>query len=78
MLAHVGRQRISEAEEISAAMVIDDAFRVAGRARGVIERDGVPLVVRHLPGEFGIAARDEILVFRFGSRDPRPGKAGSM
>ena len=51
MLAHVGRQRISEAEEVSAAMVIDDAFRVAGRARGVIERDGVPLVVRHLPGE---------------------------
>ena len=43
-------------------MVIDDALGIAGGARGVVEGDGIPLVVRALPGEFGIALGDELLV----------------
>ena len=42
-----------------AAMVVDDALRVAGRARRVVERDGVPFVVRHGPGEVGVAGLHE-------------------
>ena len=43
------------AEQMRAAVVIDDALRIAGGAGGVIERDRVPFVVRHRPGEVGIA-----------------------
>ena len=46
-----------------AAVVIDHALGIAGGARSVIERDGVPFVVRHRPGVVGIALRDELLVF---------------
>ena len=46
-----------------AAVVIDHALRIAGGAGGVVEADGVPLVVRHVPGVVGIAAGDELLVF---------------
>ena len=50
-------------QQIGAAMVIDDALGIAGGARGVVERDGVPFVVRHQPGEIGIALAQKILVF---------------
>ena len=43
-------------------MVVDDALRIAGRARGVVERDRVPFVVGHRPGEIRIAAGDEVFV----------------
>ena len=76
-LAEVRRERIAEAQEVGAAMMIDDALRVASRARGVVERDRVPFVVRQFPGELRIAARDKILVFRFGKPRAETGKAGS-
>ena len=47
-------------------MVVDDALGVAGRARRVVERDRVPLVRRHLPGEIRIAALNERLVVDVG------------
>ena len=43
------------AKQISAAMMIDDALGIAGGAGGIIERDRVPFVGRHQPGEIGIA-----------------------
>ena len=46
-------------------MVVDDALRVAGGAGGVIQRDGVPLVVRQAPGEIGIAFVEEGFVILF-------------
>jgi hypothetical protein len=61
-LAHAAGEHVADGEEISAAMVIDHALGVAGRARGVIERDRVPFVVRHRPRKARIARRDEVLV----------------
>ena len=56
------RHQVSERVEIGAAVVIDDALRIARRTRGVVERDRVPLVLRRPPVEPGIAGRDEVLV----------------
>src|SRR2546430_10164581 len=47
---------VAERQQIGAAMVIDDALRVARRSRSVIERDRVPFVIRHLPGVVRVAA----------------------
>ena len=60
--AHAGMDRVGIGHQGRAAMVVDDAFRVACRARRVVERDRVPFVVRHRPFEVGIARRDEILI----------------
>ena len=62
MPAHRAGEHVADGEQIRAAVVIDHALGVAGGARGVVERDGVPLVVRHRPGEIRIALRDERLV----------------
>jgi hypothetical protein len=43
-------------------MVIDDALRIAGGSRCVIERDRIPFVGRTTPGKVGAAAGDELLV----------------
>ena len=42
---------VAERVQIGAAVVIDDALGVAGRARGVVERDRVPFVGRASAGE---------------------------
>ena len=55
MLAHAAGDDVAEREQISAAVMIHHAFRIAGGARGVVERDRVPLVAGHLPGEIRIA-----------------------
>ena len=52
------RQRI----EICAAVVIDDPLGVPGGARGVVERDCAPLVVRVRPPERRIALFEQSLV----------------
>ena len=56
------RHLVAERVQIGAAMMVDDALGVAGRARGVVEGDRVPLVVRGFRGEFRVAGRDEVLV----------------
>ena len=65
MLAHAAGDDVGERQQIGAAMVIDHALGIAGGARGVIERDGVPFVLRHQPVEIGIAFAQKILVFEF-------------
>ncbi len=55
--------RVADRVQIGAAMMIDDAFRVAGRARGVIQRDRAPFILRRRPVGGGIALAEKILVF---------------
>ena len=47
--ADVGGEDVAGGEQIGAAMVVDDALRIAGRARGVVERDRVPFVAGRRP-----------------------------
>ncbi len=63
VLAHGAGDDIGQRQQISAAMMIDHAFGVAGCARRIIERDRIPFVLRHQPGEIRIALAQKILVF---------------
>src|SRR5579863_5011588 len=49
MLRQAPDERIADRIEISAAVMIDDALRIAGGARGIIEGDRIPLIAWHLP-----------------------------
>ena len=69
VLAHAGMDGVGVGHQGRAAMVVDDALRIAGGARGVVERDRVPFVVGHRPVEAGIAAGEEFLVVE--RADPR-------
>jgi hypothetical protein len=55
VVRHAPDEDIADAVQIGAAVVIDHALRIAGGARGVVERDRLPLVLRPAPGEFGVA-----------------------
>src|SRR3984885_5020822 len=57
MLAEIAGENVADGIKVSAAVVGDDAFRVACRARGVAERDGVPFVLRQACNETLIALR---------------------
>src|SRR5262249_39648045 len=56
------RERVAERIEIRAAVMVDDALRIPGRARRVQETDRLPLVRRSAPLEFGIALGEQGLV----------------
>ena len=43
-------------------MMIDHTFRVAGGAGGVIDADGIPLIVGHQPDKFSIATAHQFFV----------------
>ncbi len=59
VLRHPPHQDVAERVQVGAAMVIDDPFRVAGGARGVVERDRVPLVLGGDLGEIGVTLGEE-------------------
>ena len=59
---HRPGQDVADRLQERAAMVIDDALRVAGRARCVVERDCAAFVGWRRPGEPRIALGDEVLV----------------
>ena len=63
MLAHGAGDDVRHRQQIRAAMMIDDAFGVARGAGRIVQRNGVPFVVRHQPGEVGVALAQKILVF---------------
>ena len=63
MAADVGGDDIADREQIGAAMVVDDALGIAGRARGVIERDRVPFVDGRRALVSLVALGDQSLVF---------------
>jgi hypothetical protein len=62
VFAHGAGHDIADREQMRTAMMIDDTFGIAGGARGIVERDGVPLIIGHFPGVGGIALRDEFLI----------------
>ena len=55
-------KHVAERVQVGAAVVVDDALRIAGGAGGVVQRDRVPLVGRRLPGELRVALGEERLV----------------
>src|SRR5271154_1100733 len=62
MAPDVGGDDIADREQIGAAMVVDDALGIAGRARGVVERDRVPFVARRRALVSLVALGDQGLV----------------
>jgi len=68
VVAHRPGHLVAHGVEVGAAVVVDHPFRIAGGAGGVVEADGVPLVLRPLPGELGIALGEEGLVVELADR----------
>jgi hypothetical protein len=62
MQAHVPYQGVADRVQIRAAMVIDHSLGIAGRAGGVVQGNGLPLVGRKLPGKLGVALGQQGLV----------------
>ena len=59
---HVGGDDVAGREQVRAAMVVDDALGIAGGARGVVERNRVPFVVRRGALIGFVALGDERLI----------------
>ena len=57
------RHDVANRIQVRAAVMRDHAFRIAGGAGRVAQRDGLPFVLRQFPWKRRIAAGDEILVF---------------
>ena len=57
VLRHPPGERVADRVQVGAAVVVDDALRVAGGARRVVERDRIPLVARQRPRIVGIGRR---------------------
>ncbi|MNQ31925.1 hypothetical protein D3C85_453080 [compost metagenome] len=68
VVAHRPGHLVAHGVEVGAAVVVDDALGVAGGTGGVVETDGVPLVLRPLPGELGVALGEEGLVVEVADR----------
>ncbi|MNZ32539.1 hypothetical protein D3C78_498700 [compost metagenome] len=68
VLAHRPDHLVAQRVQVGAAVVVDHALGIAGGAGGVVQRDGVPLVLRPLPGELGIALGEEGLVVELADR----------
>ena len=67
------RHDVADRFQERAAVVIDHALRIAGGARGVVERDRAALVGWRRPREVRIAAGDEVLVLDLAEPLARPG-----
>ena len=63
MLAHAGGKHIAGRQKAGAAMVIDNAFRLARGARRIVQRNRIPFIARHFPSEIGAAFSDEAFIF---------------
>ena len=63
MLAEIAGEDVADGVEIGAAMVGHHALGIAGRSRGVTERDGVPFVRRQPCDKARIALRQRVLIF---------------
>src|SRR5438067_11647180 len=62
MVPYAPDESVAERVEIGATVVIDDPLRIAGGARGVVERDRVPFILGRHFREGRVAARDERFV----------------
>ena len=63
-------------QQIGAAVMIDHALGIARGAGRVVERDRVPFVVRHRPGEVRVAFAQQFLVFEAAEPLARAGEFG--
>ena len=63
-MRHAPGHDVADRIQIGAPVMVDHALGVAGRARGVVERNRVPLVGGRLPCIFRITLCDEALVLR--------------
>ena len=54
-VAHGPGHLVAQRVKVGAAVVVDHALGVAGGAGGVVERNGLPLVIRPFPGKFRVA-----------------------
>ncbi|MNG99410.1 hypothetical protein D3C79_585780 [compost metagenome] len=68
VVAHGPGHLVAQGVEVGAAVVIDHAFGIAGGAGGVVQRDGLPLVLGPLPGELGVAFGEKGLVVQVADR----------
>ena len=64
-VGHCPDQRVADGVQKRSAVMIDDALRIAGCSRCVVQRTGVPFVGGPCPVVFRITSGDEILVFDF-------------
>ena len=64
MLRHAPGHDVANRIQIGAPVMVDHALGVAGGARGVVERNGVPFIGGRLPCIFRIAPCDEALILR--------------
>jgi len=68
VVAHVPGHLVAEGIQVGATVVVDHALGIAGGAGGVVEADGVPFVVRPLPGELGVTLGQQRLVVEIADR----------
>jgi hypothetical protein len=68
MARHARREHVRIAHQGRTPMMVDDALRIAGGARRVIQRDGVPFVGGQLPREFGVAVFEKRFVIEIRKR----------
>ena len=73
---HVPGEDVPHGVEVSAAVVHDDALRVARGARGVVQGDGLPLVGRLVPVVPGVRGGEQGLVLLVADRLARAGVLG--
>ena len=69
--------RVAHGVQPGAAMVVDDALRVAGGARGVVQRDGLPFVGRPERREILVAFVEQRLVVELAQPLLGPSCSGS-
>ena len=62
-------ERVRVAHQRRAAVMVDDALRIAGRAGRVVQADRIPFVGGHAPGKIRVALGEERLVVE--RADPR-------
>ena len=64
-MRHAPVQDVADRVQMRAAMMGDDALRIAGGAGGVVQRDRIPLIGRVLPGVVRIALGQKRFVVDF-------------
>ena len=62
--AHLPADHVGQRVQVRATVVVDHALGIAGGAGGVVQGDGLPLVLRQAPGRLGIAFGEQLLVFQ--------------
>ena len=62
MLCHITGDDIALGEQVSAAVMIDNAFRIACCARGIIKRNRIPFIIRSAAFKSLIARCNKVFI----------------